>query len=138
MTDPGLVYKKLAFIEGCLSELRAVDDLSTIETDLRIERFAEHTLQIAIQAALDVASHIVADEGLGEPRTNRELFEALCRHGWVADKDRAGLADMAGFRNLLVRGYARVDPTTVRLVVEEHLGDLDSFVHSVRSSLLRS
>ncbi len=42
-------------------------------SDLREQRFVEHTLQIAIQAALDVASHIVSDRRLGEPRTNREL-----------------------------------------------------------------
>lgn len=31
------------------------------ETDVREQRFATHTLQLAIQTALDVASHIVSD-----------------------------------------------------------------------------
>lgn len=44
-------------------------------------REREHTLQIAIQVALDVASHSVSDERLGEPRTNRELFPLLGRCG---------------------------------------------------------
>jgi uncharacterized protein YutE (UPF0331/DUF86 family) len=34
---------------------------------VRERRFVEHTIQIAIQAALDVASHIISDERLGEP-----------------------------------------------------------------------
>lgn len=34
-----------------------------------------------IQAAVDVASHIVSDERLGEPQTNRELFDLLERRG---------------------------------------------------------
>ncbi len=53
-----------------------------IRQDIRERRFVEHALQLAIQAALDIASHIVSDERLGEPRTNRELFDLLERNGW--------------------------------------------------------
>jgi uncharacterized protein YutE (UPF0331/DUF86 family) len=48
-----------------------------------VGKVVEHTLQIAIQAALDVASHIVADERLGEPETNRELLDRLSADGWL-------------------------------------------------------
>lgn len=135
MTDAGRVYKKLAFIEACLTDLRALPDLARIEDDLHIERFVEHTLQLAIQAALDVAAHVVADERLGEPRTNRELLDLLCRHGWADQADRQDLSNMAGFRNLLVHGYADVDPAAVRDVVENHLGVLDRFAAGIRSRL---
>ena len=70
MTDADLVVKKLAFIETCLRELRDLAKPERIERDLREERFVAHTLQLAIQAALDVASHIVSDERLGEPGNN--------------------------------------------------------------------
>jgi uncharacterized protein YutE (UPF0331/DUF86 family) len=70
MTDADLVVKKLAFIETCLRELRDLAKPERIERDLREERFVAHTLQLAIQAALDVASHIVSDERLGEPENN--------------------------------------------------------------------
>lgn len=133
MTDLGLVLKRLALIEGWLADLRALDDVGAIEHDVRIERFVEHTLQLAIQAALDTAAHIVADERLGAPATNRELFALLARHGWIAPELASRLGDMAGFRNLLVHGYASVDPARVRRVVEENLGDLVEFVASVRS-----
>ncbi|MGQ0735265.1 MAG: DUF86 domain-containing protein [Acidobacteriota bacterium] len=77
MTDPALVAKKLALIETSLSDLQRLARPDAIDTDIRELRFVEHTLQIAIQAALDVASHIVSDRRLGEPRTNRELFDLL-------------------------------------------------------------
>ena len=48
---------------------------------MKEERFVEHTLQLAIQAALDAASHVVSDERLGEPPSNRELFTLLARAG---------------------------------------------------------
>ena len=42
---------------------------------------------------------------------------------------------MVGFRNVLVHGYAEVDPAIVRDVVEHHLGDLDAFVAAMRARL---
>lgn len=66
MTDQDLVAKKLAFIETCLRELRQQARPDRLSTDVREIRFVEHTLPIAIQAALDVASHIVSDNRLGD------------------------------------------------------------------------
>jgi len=121
MTDPELVAKKLAFIETCVAELRRLANPEIIETDIREERFVEHTLQMAIQAAQDVASHIVSDERMGEPRTNRELFDLLARNGWLDEPEAALLGNMVGFRNILVHGYGDVDLSIVRDVLENHL-----------------
>lgn len=135
MTDADLVAKRLAFIETCVRELRELARPDLIEQDLREERFVSHTLQLAIQAALDVASHIVSDERLGEPESNRALFERLVDHDWVPGSLAGPLAKMAGFRNVLVHGYQDVDKAVVHDVVEHRLGDLVAFVDAVRSRL---
>ena len=95
MTDPALVSKKLALIESCLSDLQRLARPEAIDTDVRERRFVEHTLQMAIQAALNVASHLVSDGRLGEPRTNRELFDLLHRDGWIDADLTAILRNMA-------------------------------------------
>ena len=133
MTDPGLVAKKLALIETCVRELRSLIRPHEIVTDLRSERFAEHTLQIAIQALLDVASHIVSDERLGEPRTNRELFDLLAGGGWLPADMVDTLKAMVGFRNILVHGYEVVDARIVKQIVEERLEDLLAFARVIRA-----
>lgn len=135
MTDPDLVAKKLAFIETCLRELRTLARVELLLVDIRELRFVEHTLQIAIQSALDVASHVVSDDRLGEPQTNRDLFALLGRHGWLTSDLAARLSDMAGFRNVLVHAYTEVDPAIVRDVVEHHLGDLEQFVTVARARI---
>jgi uncharacterized protein YutE (UPF0331/DUF86 family) len=132
VTDPELILKKLAFIETCVRELAELARPDRIESDVRELRFVEHTLQVAIQAALDVASHVVSDERLGEPKTNRELFALLDRHGWLASDLAAKLGDMAGFRNVLVHAYTEVDTAIVRDVLENHVVDLEAFVATVR------
>lgn len=132
MTDADLIAKKLAFIETCVRELREIARPERIGQDLREERFIAHTLQLAIQAALDVASHIVSDRRLGEPNTNRQLFDLLARDGWLTTALGPTLGNMAGFRNILVHGYQDVDNAILRDVAEHRLDDLLAFVEAIR------
>ncbi len=134
MTDPELVAKKLALIETCVQQLRSLGRPEALRADIREERFVEHTLQIAIQAALDVASHIVSDERLGEPETNRELFDLLVRAGRLPPTLAPTLRNMAGFRNVVVHGYQDVDLGVVEDVFRNHLDDLLAFVAAIRES----
>jgi uncharacterized protein YutE (UPF0331/DUF86 family) len=135
MTDPDLLAKKLAFIETCVEELRTLARPEKLETDVREERFVEHTLQLAVQAILDVASHIVSDDRLGEPRTNYDLFDLLRGAGWIDEPQRTVLRRMAGFRNTVVHGYMAVNLDVVRSILESHLEDLLDFVRAVRARL---
>ena len=135
MTDPDLVAKKLALIETCVADLRRLANPALLGQDVREERFVEHTLQIAIQAALDVASHLVSDLRLGEPRTNRELFDLLERGRLLDPALTLTLRNMVGFRNVIVHGYDTVDLAIVRDVLENRLDDLLSFVAVVRQRM---
>lgn len=82
-----------------------------------------------------MASHIVSDERLGEPRTNRELFDLIERAGWLDAALAATLRNMVGFRNVLVHEYDDVDLAVVRDVVEHRLNDLLQFVSTIRRRL---
>lgn len=137
MTDPDLVAKRLALIETCLREMRELGRPERVADDVRERRFLEHTLQIAIQAALDVASHVVSSERLGEPQTNHELFTLLERRNWIATELGTELRKMAGFRNVLVHGYIDVDAGIVSDVVLHRLGDLEAFVAAIRTRMAK-
>jgi uncharacterized protein YutE (UPF0331/DUF86 family) len=135
MTDPELVAKRLAFIETCVRELRTPARPERIAEDVREQRFVEHTLQLAIQAALDVGSHIVSDERLGEPDTSRDVSRLLGRAGIVRADVAGRLERMAGFRNVVVHLYQDVDLGIVRDVVENHLDDLPQFAAAIGQRL---
>ena len=135
MMDTSLIEKKLAFIETCVQELRQLADPHRLSDDIREARFVEHTLQIAIQAALDVASHLVSARRLGEPETNRQLFDLLRRDRVIPNDMAEVLYAMVGFRNILVHGYQEVDVAVVRDILENHLGDLLDYVSAVRRAL---
>ena len=135
MTDLDLVYKKLAFIETCVQELKTLGRPEEVQTDIREQRFEAYTLQIAIQAALDTAAHIVSGQRLGEPRNNRHLFEILVQRGWIPTELAPILHNMVGFRNILVHGYEAVDPVVVEKVTRDNLDDLLAFVRAIRERL---
>lgn len=135
MTELGLVQKKLALAEGYVADLRRLARIDRIEEDLRERRFVEHTLQLAIQACLDAASHLVSIERLGEPKTNRALFGLLAQAGWIEKPLAETMFKIVGFRNILVHGYANVDLGIVRDVVEHRLDDLLGFVAAVQRRL---
>ena len=135
MTDAELVLKKLAFVETCLAELERLAKPELIADDVRERRFIEHTLQLAIQACLDVASHVVSDQRLGEPKTNHELFDLLTVADWIPREVGAKLRAAAGFRNILVHGYTAVDTRIVQDVLKRHLDDLLAFAAAIRARL---
>lgn len=137
MTDPDLLAKKLAAVESYVRELQTLANPEAIRRDVREERFVAHTLQLAVQAALDAASHIVADERLGEPSTNRELFSLLAGAGWIPEELAEALGRAVGLRNILVHGYEKVDLHILEDVVRRRLGDLLEFVARVRARLPR-
>lgn len=136
MTDAELLAKKLAQIETYVRELRELAHPERMEDDLREQRFVLHTLQLAVQAALDAASHVVSDERLGEPATYRDLFDLLANGGWIAPELAAPLRRMAGFRNLLIHEYAGVDLALVRQILADHLDDLLSFAEALRRRIV--
>jgi uncharacterized protein YutE (UPF0331/DUF86 family) len=131
--DLDLVAKKLARIETCVVELRTFGQTDRIRSDLREERFFEHTLQIAIQSILDIASHIVSEERLGEPRSNHDLVDLLARRARIDADLAVALHRMIGFRNILVHGYENVDLSILEDIARYRLNDLLEFASAIRT-----
>jgi len=135
MTDPEYLRKQVAFIETLVADPRRLARPQMLASDVREQRFVMHTLQMAAQAALDVASHVVSDDRLGEPETNRELFALLDQAGWINPDLARRMADMAGFRNLVVHGYAKVDMAVVGDIPAHRLGDLLEYADAIRAGV---
>ena len=134
-TDAKFTAKKLAEIETYLADLRRLGRPDLLETNLKEQRFLLMTLQLAIQAVLDAASHIVSDEKLGEPQHNRDLFQLLHAAGWINEDLARRLQHMVGFRNILVHEYARTNLAIVRDVLENRVDDLADFSQAVARRL---
>ena len=64
-----------------------------------------YSLQLAIQAALVLAAHLIADEGWEAPERSGEAFLTLGEKGVLAPELSRRLRTMASFRNLIVHEY---------------------------------
>lgn len=135
MTDLDLLLKRLAFIDTCLQQLSDLAKPDLLTTDIKERRFVEHTLQVALQAIQDIASHLVAEEKLGEPRTNSELLHLLAGAGWISADLAQRLRQAIGFRNVLVHGYTEVDLQILRDILANRSADLASFSAEIRKAL---
>lgn len=135
--DDRLIEKRLGWIEASCEKLRRSAKPASIETDEVQRGFAEHTLQTAIQAAIDVATLIVTARKLGEPDSTRSLFRLLALDGWVSQEQVEVWRRIVGFRNIVVRRYLEVDPAIVRGILETSLVEFGDFVRSIRSRMAR-
>ncbi len=133
MVDQVLVERFLADIRANVRELREANDVTweVYQTNTRARRFIERTLHILIEACIDVAHHIIADEQFREPTNYRDAFTVLAENKILRTEDLKTFHNMASFRNLLVHYYERVDDTIVYGIFTRHLSDFDLFVEGI-------
>ena len=106
-------------------------------TDPAAEWAAERGLQIAAQAVFDIGNHVLAGGFAERPTDYAAIPGMLCRRGVISPELEARLRGLAGFRNLLVHDYARVDPGRVREMLQTRLPDLTAFADAVEDWLDR-
>ena len=64
--------------------------------------------------------------------TNQELFTLLELNGWLPRPLAENLRNMAGFRNILVHGYQKLNLDMLNDVLKNRLSDLTDFVKVIR------
>lgn len=106
----------------------SADELASDEDALDLVAF---NLMLAVQAACDVASHIIADEGWRPASSLAEGFHRLAEHGVVEKSTAAQLARAVGLRNVVAHAYHRLDPSAVHAASTRGLDDLDAFAREV-------
>ena len=109
MVDRVLLERILADIRSHVQELRDATDITweKYRADKRARRFVERTLHVIIEACIDVAQHIIADEKFREPDSYRDTFTVLSENGIIPTSELGRFENMAAFRNLLVHYYPR-------------------------------
>lgn len=132
MIDRERALAKITTIDRCLARIADVrGERRKALLPVDVEDIASLNLQRAIQAAVDLATHIVSAEGYGTPDSTAGVFLLLQQRD-VIDADLANrLKRMVGFRNIAVHEYQTVDPAILESILERHLGDLRVLVNQV-------
>jgi len=138
MVDKEILKSRLTLLAEYISDLEEAREITLGEflNDKVKRRFVERTLQLAIEACLDIGSHLISDLQLREPEKNRDIFIILVENGILAEQARESFAAMAGFRNIIVHDYARLDPEIVYRSLRQGIPDLKYFVRTISEKYL--
>jgi len=128
MVERDVVIAKAATIERCLArvaEVRSRDAGALLPID--VEDIVVLNVTRAVQAAADLAAHIVAAEGYGLPDSLAAGFTLLEKQGVIEAALASKLRAAMGFRNVAVHSYEAVDSQIVEAIATHHVHDLRRF-----------
>lgn len=108
---PDAVRERLALVRGNLYELAAAASLARdrFVADRKEQWAAAYGLQSTVQALLDAGAHILSGRFKETPAEYADVVPRLAARGVLDAALAERLAQMSGFRNLLVHEYATVD-----------------------------
>lgn len=138
MVDPvrlARLLQRLGEQSAILGE-RADEGRAAVRSDEVWLSAVKYRFVTAIEAVLDVTHHLLASEMWGPAEGSAEAVRLLGRHKVIEADLAERLAQAAGFRNVLVHGYADVDDDLVVASLDD-LGDLRAFIDQVRAWMRR-
>jgi uncharacterized protein YutE (UPF0331/DUF86 family) len=132
-----IVRHKLAELADRVERVRAhqrptAAELTTDRDALDIVAF---NLMLAVQASVDLAAHIIADEGWRPVGSLAESFDRLVEHDVIEAATAESMRRAVRFRNVVAHGYAGLDVAAAHAASTAGLLDLDRFAREVASWL---
>lgn len=133
MVDKDIVFEKVKNIQDCLKRIqdKTRGGAASLK-DIDVQDIFVLNLQRAVQATIDLAAHVVSDEGLGLPNELRENFILLEKACILSPELSVKLQRMVGFRNIAVHDYAEIDIHVLQAILEKgELKDLEDFYSAI-------
>lgn len=95
--------------------------------DFRYFTSAERCLQLCCQIIIDCLDLIIIEQGLEKPEDRREIVSIIYNAGIISENLASKLEDIAGFRNILVHEYGKIDREKVYKYLKERADDFQLF-----------
>lgn len=128
MPDMDVILAKTGNIQRCLRRIKEATDLNPDSLDeIDKQDIFVLNLQRAVEAAIDIAAHIVASEGLGLASTIKDNFKFLSEAGIIDENLFKKMQAMVGFRNIAVHDYQAIDAAILKSILTNNLKDIEEF-----------
>lgn len=89
---------------------------------------SERFLHLSIECILDISNHVISDMRYRKPENNKDIFKVLYENKIIDEILKNNLCNMAGFRNILVHDYMKLDRALVYDIINNNLIDIENFV----------
>jgi uncharacterized protein YutE (UPF0331/DUF86 family) len=133
MIAPDLLAAKLADIEERtqMIERHRLDSAAAYTGSAESRDLVAFNLMLAVQAAADIAAHLISDRGFAPARSVAEGFARLAEHDIISLELASRLQRAAAFRNVVAHGYARLRLDLLRDAAFDGVDDLRAFASAV-------
>ena len=105
------------------------------KSDLDRQEIVMFNLQMAIQNCIDIAAHIVSEEGYGVPGSANDMFYLLEENGLLAYEATEKMVKAVGMRNLMVHEYGKINLDQIHQVAQKDIKDIETFIQSIIKKL---
>ncbi|HKV07279.1 MAG TPA: DUF86 domain-containing protein [Thermoanaerobaculia bacterium] len=131
------IRTRLLRLEEVISELERLRSLGreALRGSLSLMWAVERGLQLGAELIFDIGGHILTAQYGVSPDQYRNVVRLLVQQGVVSPDLQDRFKGMAGFRNVLVHDYVRLDPEMVLGVLERAPEDFSLFVQDIRKWL---
>lgn len=139
MIDIEKIKSRIEIIRSNVMELEEMKGLS-LENFSRQKRdvaAAKHFLREAIEAIIDIGSHIVAKRLLGAPTSAADVMITLREKGVIPQENVKVYVKMVKYRNRLVHFYHEVTIAELYDIIQNQLQDFENFIGDISSYLER-
>ncbi len=133
LVDKPLIGRKLADMDDHLGKMKELSSISTAayRRDWKTQRAVERTLQILVEVCIDIANHIIADQGMRLPTGYADAFQVLMENRIISPRLFKTMEKMARFRNVVVHQYDKIDPRIVVSILHKNLDDFDRYKKAI-------
>lgn len=137
--DAALVRRKLRVIARDVRALAAIarTPLDAYLGDFLLRKATERLLQEAVEACIDINTHVARASRQGPPEDNHAGFELLARLGVLPRALADEVKPAAGLRNIIVHEYETLDDAVVLESAADAARLLPRYVAAVEQYLSR-
>ena len=137
MADSDLILARAGSMRSHLKrvfEKRNVD-LDGFLKDIDRQESILFNIQMAVQNCIDIAAHIISENGLGVPGSTTEMFYLLEKHGYLNHDLTGRMVKAVGFRNLIVHEYGKIELEQVYEIAQNDITDLNEYLKAIIKKL---
>lgn len=138
MVNIDVIKRRLNQLSVSLNKIERFEKI-TLEEFLQddiIQDVVEYNLFIVINMMVDIATHIVVDNNIGNPETLAEAFNILNKKKYLSDYETKIYRNMVGLRNILSHEYLKIDKEIIYGILQNNLVDVKKFIIFVHDNFI--
>ena len=133
-----VLYTRISYIEDSLRSLERFKGVPFKEFHSSSDNFriAFYDLHRALEAVMDIGSHILSRIPGARPSSYKDIPRLLEKHKMIPTHFASNqLSKMAGYRNRMVHFYGEITEQEIYNIIQEELEDFDAFCTYVNKIL---